>query len=90
MSLTLGLGKCCIFIEVRQNTICLMKCFKLPPVLDSREVLLDHLKVKLKHIQPLLLIVDDLAVELCENRSNKEITNLLQSEDSLRNAILNM
>lgn len=67
-----------------------MKCFKLPPVLDSREVLLDHLKAKLKHIQPLPLIVDDLAVELCENRSNKEITSLLQSEDFLKNAILNM
>lgn len=67
-----------------------MKCFKLPPVLDSREVLLDHLKAKLKHIQLLPLIVDDLAVELCENRSNKEITSLLQSEDFLKNAILNV
>lgn len=67
-----------------------MKCFKLPPVLDSREVLLDHIKAKLKHIQPLPLIVDDLAVELCEHRSTKEITSLLQSEDSLRNAILNV
>lgn len=67
-----------------------MKCFKLPPVLDSREVLRDHLKAKLKHIQPLPLIVDDLADELCDNRSNKEILSLLQSEDSLRNAILNM
>lgn len=66
-----------------------MICFKLPPVLDSKNVLLDHLKAKLKHFV-IDTIVSDIAIELYKKYSRDEICKLLQDEQLLKEAVLSM
>lgn len=61
--------------------------FSLPPVLDSKYVLIEHLRAKLKSLISVNSVLEELSVELCENKSNQEIIELLKSESLLRESL---
>jgi hypothetical protein len=59
-----------------------------PQVFDSKTVLQNHIHAQLMQFIPVPLIVDDLAIELCEHRNNQDIIKLLVDSSSLKKAVL--
>lgn len=57
------------------------------PVLDTRQVLLDHLLAKLKPLCPTKLAANGILLEISNNLQNKDLLCLLQNEKELNDTV---